>query len=74
MFGEMVILTIKKKIYGKLKDLGTVCMFIGYPSNHACDVYGMPNLKTKHIIKSRDTVGLNKSFGELDKKVEEINN
>ena len=73
VFGEMGIVTTKKKIQGKLKDRGTVCMFTGYPPNHACDVYRMLNLKTKHIFNSRDIVWLNKSFGEWDKKDEEVN-
>jgi hypothetical protein len=34
----------------------------------------MHKLKTKHNIKSRDILWLNKSFGEWDKKVEEVNN
>jgi hypothetical protein len=34
----------------------------------------MLNLKTKHIITSRDIVWLNKSFAEWDKMVEEVNN
>ena len=69
----MGIVMTKKKIQGKLKDRGTVCMFTGYPPNHACDVYRMLNLKTKHIFNSRDIVWLNKSFGEWDKKDEEVN-
>jgi hypothetical protein len=31
MFGEMGIVTTKKKIQVKLKDRRTVCMFVGYP-------------------------------------------
>jgi hypothetical protein len=63
MFGEMVIVTSKKKIQGKLKDLGNIYMFVGYPQNHAFDVYTMLNPKTKYIIKSRDIMWLNQSFG-----------
>jgi hypothetical protein len=47
-------------------------MFVGYPPNNACDVYRMLNLKTKHIVKSRDIVCLNKR--QWNKKVEEVNN
>jgi hypothetical protein len=54
MFGEIGIVTTKKKIQGKLKDYGTVRMFVGHPPNHICDVFRMLNLKTKHIIKSQD--------------------
>jgi hypothetical protein len=72
MFGEMGIVRTKKKIQGKLRDRGTVFMFVGYTPNIACYVNRMLNLKTKHIIKSRDIVWLNKSFGEWDKKVGEV--
>jgi hypothetical protein len=66
MFGEMGIVITKKKIQGKLKDSGTatVCIFVGFHPNHAYDVYRMLNVKTKHIITSRDIMCLNKSFGE----------
>jgi hypothetical protein len=70
----MGIVTTKKKIQGKLKDRGNACMFVGYPPSYACDFYMMLNLKTKHSLKSREIVWLNKSFGEWDKKVEEFNN
>jgi hypothetical protein len=70
----MGIVTTKEKIQGKLKDRGTVYMFVGYPPNHACEVYRMLNLKIKHIIKSRDILWLNNNFGEWDKKVEEVKN
>jgi hypothetical protein len=59
-FVEIGILTTKKEIQGKLKDFGTVCIYVGYAPNSACDVYRMLNLKTKHIIKSRDIVRLKK--------------
>jgi hypothetical protein len=36
---------------------------VGYAVNHADDVYRLLNPKTKSIIKSRDLVCLNKSYG-----------
>jgi hypothetical protein len=56
VFGEMGTLTTKKKVQGNLKDQATVFTFVRYPPNHACDVYRMLNLKTKHMIKSSDIV------------------
>jgi hypothetical protein len=38
-------------------------VFVGYAVNHADDVYCLLNPKTKSIIKSRDVVWLNKSYG-----------
>ena len=35
---------------GKLRNRGTVCMFVGYSVDHAHDVYRMLNLETDHII------------------------
>jgi hypothetical protein len=49
-------------------------MLVEYPLDNVCDIYRMLTLKTKHNIKSRDIVWLNKSFGEWNKKVEEVNN
>jgi hypothetical protein len=74
MFGEMGIMITKNKFQGKLKDQETVCMFVGYPPNHACDVYITLNLKKKLIIKSREILWLNNIFEEYDKKVEEVSN
>jgi hypothetical protein len=62
-FGEMCVATTKNKIQGKLSDIGTVYVSVGYPVNHAHDVYRLLNPKTKSIIKSRDVVWLNKSYG-----------
>jgi len=46
-----------------LNDRGTVGLFVGYPDNHADDVYKIFNIKTKQIIKSRDLIWLNLSYG-----------
>jgi hypothetical protein len=46
-----------------LNDRGTVDLFSRYPDNNADDVYRIFNIKTKQIIKSRDLVWLNLSYG-----------
>jgi hypothetical protein len=38
IFSEMVVVTTKKKIQGKLSDRSTVCMFVGYPQNHSDNI------------------------------------
>ena len=63
-FGEMCVVTTKSKIQGKLNDRGTVCVFIGFLQSHANDIYRVLNPKTNHIVKSRDVVWLNKSYGD----------
>ena len=69
-FGEIAIVTDheKKKIINKLNDRGRECMFVGYATNHAGDVYRFLNTKTHKIVKSRDTVWMNKTYGEYFKK------
>jgi hypothetical protein len=58
----MGVVTTREKIQGKLKDQGTVSIFVGYPPSHACDVYRMLNMSTKHVIKSRDIKWLHKTY------------
>ena len=53
-FGEVGVVTTKSNIQGKLRNRGTVCMFVGYSVDHAHDVYRMLNLETDHVINSRD--------------------
>ena len=53
-FGEIGVVTTKSNIQGKLRNRGTVCMFVGYSVDHAHDVYRMLNLETNYIINSRD--------------------
>jgi hypothetical protein len=48
----MYMVTTKEN-QSKLSDRGKVFSFVGYPSNHTNDVYGLWNLSTKHIMKSR---------------------
>jgi len=60
-FGELGIVTETpgQSIKSKLQDRGIKCMFVGYASNHAGNVYRMLNLKTKRVILSRDVRWLN---------------
>jgi hypothetical protein len=63
-FGELSVATTKNQMQGKLSDRGSVCVFVGYPSNHGNDVYRLLNLKTNHVIKSRDVIWSNKTHGK----------
>jgi hypothetical protein len=58
LFGEMGVVTTKDKIQGKLKDRVTVCMFVGYPPSHACNVYKILKISAKHVIRSMVTSDL----------------
>jgi hypothetical protein len=48
------VIKTKSNIQGKLRDRGTVCLFVGYSVDHAHDVYCMLNLETNYIINFRD--------------------
>jgi hypothetical protein len=71
-FGVMCIVMTKKTIEGKLNDRGTVGLFVGYPDNHAIDVYRIFNIKTIQIIKSRDLNLLNLNEGNRNKSKKKI--
>jgi hypothetical protein len=61
MFGEMEIMTTKKKIQGgKLKDCITVCIFVGFTPNHACDVLRSCLTTKEQRMKRRYKVALKK--------------
>jgi hypothetical protein len=45
---------------------------VGYPPSHACDVYRMLNMKTKHVIKLRDMKWFHKT--DEDRCVKEDQN
>jgi hypothetical protein len=70
-FGEIAIVHDGKKIRGKLTNHGIPCMFIGYPDDHAPDVYQFLNLETESMIMSRNYIWLNKSYGEY-RNLEEV--
>ena len=67
-FGEMGVVTTKKKIQGKIETTGKVALFVGYAENHAGDTYRMFNPATKKILISRDVRWLNKIYGKWAKE------
>jgi hypothetical protein len=60
--GEMIVVTTKKKIQGKLSNRGTVCMFVGFSQNHSNHFYCLLNFKTRQVIKSINLIWLNKDY------------
>jgi hypothetical protein len=62
-FGELSVVTTKKIIQGKLE----VGLFVGYPDNHANDVYRIFNIKTKQIVNPSDLVWFHLSYGNWNK-------
>jgi hypothetical protein len=65
-FGEVAIVSdhTQRKMKNKLSDRGFACLFIGYPDNHAKDVFQFLNLDTKGILHSRDVIWLNQNYAE----------
>ena len=63
IFGEMaVIKNHSVKFQSKLKDKGTIVMFLGYADNHSADVYRFLKMGTKRVVLSRDVIWLNKLY------------
>ena len=56
-----------KKVRSKLENSGTRCVFVGYATNHAGDVYRMFNITTRKISMSRDVIWLDKLYGDYFK-------
>jgi hypothetical protein len=76
-FGEVGVVTTKSNIRGKLRNHGTVCMFVGYSVDRAHDVYCMLNLETNHVINSSDIKWLklyHKNWINKSNQVERIAN
>jgi hypothetical protein len=49
-------------------------MLVGYTEHHSRDVYRMLNLTTISIINSRDTIWLNKTYGDWKNNKTTISN
>jgi hypothetical protein len=62
--GEVGVITTKDKIKATLINRGTNCMFVGFTEYQLRDVYRILNLATNSIIKSRDIIWLNNTYGE----------
>jgi len=64
VFGEVAIVHDAQKIKSKLADRGSVCIFVGYATNHAAKTYRMLNMKTKEVWISRDLKWMNQVYGD----------
>jgi hypothetical protein len=61
MFGEVGVVSTKKKIQSKLASRG-MFLFVGYTENHSHDMLRMLNLETHTIIHARDIIWINKTY------------
>jgi hypothetical protein len=67
-FGELAIVHDgAHSIKSKLQDKGLLCLFVGYPENHAGEVCQFLNLATKRIILSRSAIFLHKTNADFHK-------
>ena len=65
VLGEIgVVAYANRKTKPKFSNKGRTCMFVGYATSHAGDVYRMLDMNTKLITVSRDIRLLNKSYKE----------
>ena len=53
-----------KQHQSKLTNRGKACIFVGYTEHHSHSSYRMINLRTHHVIVSRDIIWLNQMHGE----------
>jgi hypothetical protein len=71
-----VVAYANRKMRPKFSNKGRTCMFVGYATNHAEDVYRIVDMETKRITTSRDIRLLNKSYKDWvqthDANTEEI--
>jgi Reverse transcriptase (RNA-dependent DNA polymerase)/Zinc knuckle len=61
-WGEAGVVTLTSNMQPKLRDRGLNCMFVGYATDHAGDVYYMWNPKTNGVHVTRDIVWLKRMF------------
>jgi hypothetical protein len=68
-FGEIAIVhdSAKGKIRAKLQDKGLASMFVGYPANHAGEVWQFLNLKSNKLISSRTAKLLHRTYDDYYK-------
>ena len=63
-FGDIGTITnLQKKIKAKLDNRGYSCIFVGYYTTHAIDVFRLCNMTTKLIRLSCDVTWLDKKYG-----------
>jgi hypothetical protein len=66
--GEIGIVHDHKKIHGNISDQGFPCVFIGYSSNHAPNVYKFLTIKKETMIQSRNIIWLNLNYEDYMEK------
>ena len=64
IFGEIGILKKNKKIFSKLENKGTSCMFVGYSEDHPADTYRLYVLDTKKVVIARDVQWLDTTINQ----------
>jgi hypothetical protein len=56
IFGEVGIVHGHEKMHGILADRSLLCVFIGYSSNHAPNVYKFLTINKYAMVQSRNTL------------------
>ena len=73
-FGEIAIVADGKncEIQSKLDDQGLPGLFVGYPVDHASNVYKLFSINTEKIILSRNVIWIKKNYSKW-KGIKEVN-
>ena len=69
----MVAISDGKKMRSKLDTLGRTGIFVGYPDDHAENVYRIINIQMKKIILSRNIQWLNSFWKEYKNRKDYLN-
>ena len=72
VWGEAGIVSNKSTNTNKLQNKGIMCMFVGYPDDHAGDCYRMYDPKTSRILTTRDVRWIGKYYYGHDKIKKEV--
>ena len=63
-WGEAGAVTLRAKMTPKVENRGHICMFVGYPDDHASDTYRMWDPRSRRVHVTRDIKWLNRMYFE----------
>ncbi len=63
----MVVVYQNNKMAAKMKDRGTIYIWLGYAADHAAGTQSVFNPKTNQVILTRDVQFLKQTYGEYQK-------
>jgi len=64
IWGEAGAVTLKGRMNPKIENRGYICMFVGYPDDHAADTLRMWDPRSRRVHVTRDIKWLNRMYFE----------